>query len=34
MLYQWLLYCHLASVAGFLLAHGGAGAMALVRRRQ
>lgn len=34
MLYQWLLYWHLASVAGFLLAHGSAGAMALVLRRQ
>jgi len=32
--YPWLLYAHLASVAGFLLAHGSAAAMSFVLRRQ
>ena len=33
-MYTWLLYVHLASVAGFLLAHGSAAAMSFALRRQ
>jgi hypothetical protein len=33
-MYQWLLYAHIASVAGFLLAHGTSAAMALRLRSE
>jgi hypothetical protein len=34
LVYTWLLYLHLASVAGFLLAHGSAAATSFALRRQ